>query len=421
MRKHAPAVGGLTALALALAACGGGSGDGGGGGEDGEATISFFTDKAAWEPDFDAMNEASAGAGMTLEFTGYSDPAAYDSFITQSFRTNDVPDLFTWHTGPQLGELVEQGLVAETTDLWTEFEEQGLVPEGLIDNYTYDGRQYCVPLHVSYWAMYYNIATFEEYGLQEPQTWDELMTTAQTLVENGEVPFHQMNIIFEFVWFMAMLAGSSPETYEGLQTGDASYLDPEVVEVMEQWGRMIDDGYYVDPGVQTDPQTLLSSGDVAMAYFGTFFTGQLEEAGAVSGEDYGVFPMPNLDPDTAQQQMVLETGPLCVGSGAENEEAALEYSSWWLSDAAQTEWIAAHGDVPVNPNVETSDQELADLVQTVNDGDFQIQQRYLEATPLPVYNASTEVFGEFVTNGGDPMPALERLQSEAEAYWAEQE
>ncbi|MFC4554149.1 ABC transporter substrate-binding protein [Georgenia faecalis] len=427
MRKSVCATAALSALALTLAACSGASddgdptatGDGDAPAED--VTISFYTDKAAWEPSFEEMNTVSEPEGLTLSFTGYSDPTAYDAFVKQAFRTDSVPDLFTWHTGGQLAELVEQGLVAETTDLWAEAEANGDVPEGLIDNYTIDGKQYCVPLNVVYWTMYYNKNIFDEHGLEVPTTWEELETVADTLVENDVVPFHQMNIIFEFVWFQALLAGHSPETYEGLQTGEASYTDPEVVEVMEQWGEMMDNGYFIDPGVSTDPQTLLSTGEVAMAYFGTFFTGQLDSVGAVSGTDYGVFPVPNMNPDTETNQMILETGPLCVGAGAENEQAALDYSAWWMGEDAQGAWSSSRGDVSFNPKAEVADPELATLVEAVGNDEFQVQMRYLEATPLPVYTLSTEIFGDFVTNNPDPVPGLERLQAEAEAYWAEQE
>ncbi|AYY13720.1 extracellular solute-binding protein [Actinobacteria bacterium YIM 96077] len=422
-RNSVMGIGATASLALILAACSGSDGGDSGGGDNEDVTLGFFTDKAAWESSFDAMNEVSGEHGMTLDFTGYSDQTAFDSFVKQSFRTDSVPDLFTWHTGGELADLVDEGLVAETTDLWAEAEENGLVPDGLIDNYTYDGKQYCVPLNVAYWPVYYNIELFEQYDLDVPETWDELMQVADVLVENGEVPFHQMNMIFEFVWFQAMLAGNSPEVYEGLQTGDASYTDPEVVEVMEQWKQMIDDGYFIDPGVTTDPQALLANGDVAMAYFGTFFTGQLTDVGAEAGEDYGVFTMPNMNPEVENRQMILETSPLCVGAGSENEEAALEYSAWWMTNEAQNTWSADRGDVSFNPNVDVADPTLSALVDEVNseESGFTIQQRYLEATPVPIYSVASEIFGEFVTNAPDPMPGLERLQAEAEDYWAGQE
>src|SRR5699024_2448874 len=102
--KMAMATAILASAALALTACSGG-GEEGGGGDPAEATLGFFTDKAAWESSFDDMNAASDGVAPQLEFTGYSDPTAYDAFIKQSFRTDERPDLFTWHTGDQLGEL----------------------------------------------------------------------------------------------------------------------------------------------------------------------------------------------------------------------------------------------------------------------------------------------------------------------------
>ncbi|WP_426186148.1 ABC transporter substrate-binding protein [Microbacterium sp. TWP3-1-2b2] len=410
-----------TAAVLTLAGCStGASGDD----TDGVVTLDFFMDKAAWEPTFDAMNEVSEkDEQMTLEViqTPGSDAGAYDSFVKQAFQTKDVPDLFTWHTGESLGELVERDLVAETTDIWTEAEKEGLVPEGLKDNYTFDGKQYCVPLNVVYWAMYYNKHVFEEHGIEVPTTFEELMDAAVTLKAAGVTPFHQMNVFFEFVWFMALAAGEDPEAYAALGTDDGSFLDPSIVESTEQWKQMMDDGWFIDPGVQTDPQTLLSTGEVAMAYFGTFLTGQLTAIDQVAGEDYGIFTFPNMNADVEDTQMVLETGPLCVGKGADNEKAALEYSKWWLGDDAQTVWTETRGDVSFNPNAPLADPELQNLVDTVNGGGYQIQPRFMEMVPLPVYNRSTEVFGEFVSNNGDPDAVLEELQKENEAYWSEQD
>lgn len=414
--------------ALLFTACGGDNGDspgvdptGNGGGENPPAAsgpISFVTDKAAWESSFDDMNSVSGD--LTLEFTGYSDPVAYDTYVRQAFRTNDKPDLFTWHTGGQLQELVEQGLVAETTDIWTDAEAEGLVPEGLKDQYTFDGQQYCVPLNVVYWAVYYNKQIFEDNGLEPPTTWADLEEIMNTLKANDITPFHQMNFIFEFVYFMAMLAGQNPETYLGILDGNASYLDDDVSVVMDKWQEMIQGGDFIDPGVTGDPQALLINGDVAMAYFGTFFTGQLTGIDAIAGEDYGIFLMPNLNPDTTEQPMVLETGPLCVGADSENESAALEYSKWWLTTEAQTTWTESRGDVSFNPQVPIDDPELSALVESVNVDNVRIVPRFLEGSPQPVYQLSTELFGDFVTNANDPRSIQEQLQAEADAYWAEQ-
>ena len=147
----------LGGSAIALAGCsrGGNSGSGAVETPDKLTTLNFFTDKAAWEPSFEDMNTVSKAVNMKLKFTGYSDPTAYDSFIKQAFRTKKVPDLFTWHTGAQMEELVNQKLVAETTEIWKKAEADKLVPEGLKDNYTFEDKQYGVPLNIADWAMYY--------------------------------------------------------------------------------------------------------------------------------------------------------------------------------------------------------------------------------------------------------------------------
>lgn len=411
----------IASAALALTACSGGEGGGGGGSsaDPADVTLSFFTDKAAWESSFDDMNEASEGVAPQLDFTGYSDPTAYDAFIKQAFRTDERPDLFTWHTGDQLTQLVDQGLVAETSDIWDEAIANGYVTEELAENYTYDGKQYCVPLNVAYWVMYYNKDVFAENGVQVPTTWEEFTQVADTLVANGVTPLHQMNIIFEFVWFQAILAGLDPEAYNGLSDGSVSYTDPTVVEAMNIWHDMQSDGYFIDPGVTTDPQTLLQTGEVAMAYFGTFFTGQLGDLGMVSGEDYGMFILPPVNPDLEETPVIVETGPLCVGAGSQNEEAALAYSKWWMGTDAQSAWSESRGDVSFNPEATVTDEALAQITAEATSDDVLQLRRYLEATPNDIYTVASEEFGAFVTNNDDPMGHLEAIQAAADAYWSE--
>ncbi|UQN28925.1 ABC transporter substrate-binding protein [Brachybacterium kimchii] len=407
-------LGAACALALLAAGCSGRNEDTG--------PLPFFTDKAAWEPSFADMNSASAGTGLTLDFTGYSDQVTYDSFIKQSFRTKERPDLFTWHTGSQLRELVANGLLAETTGLWRGAESEGNVPAGLKESFTVDGHQYGVPLNSAYWVMYYNRKVFAQHDLEPPDTWTDLKAAARTLKKSGVVPFFQMNMIFEFAWFQALLMGRDPQLYRNLQTGEASYTDPVVHEVMDTWRAMLRAGWFLDPGVATDPQTLLAQGHVAMAYYGTFFTGQLTSVGAEAGEDYGIFLLPNLAPEVETQQVALETGPLCAGADTHREEECLDYSGWWMSRDAQQAWTDSRGEPSFNPKVQVDDPELSDLLARIQDpdADVEIQERYLEATPLPVYTASQEVFGDFVTNAPDPTKGLERLQAESESYWREE-
>lgn len=406
-----------TISVLALASCGGSEDDGAKTG-----TLDFYTNKAAWEPDFDELNAQSKGdVDIKLNTTGYSDADQYDAFIKQSFRTDKSPGLFTWQTGPSLGELVEDDLVAETTDIWDKAVDEGWIDKGLRDAYTYDGKQYCVPMNIAYWVMYYNKNIFDEHDLKEPKTWKELDGIAKKLSGEGVTPYYQTSTLFTFPWFQQLVAGTDPKLYQGLATGKVKYTDPKIVEIMETWRDQQKDGWFSDAGSKIDPAVGLKQGDFAMINFGSFFNGSLDGAGMKSGEDYDMFVIPAVNPDLAKTPVAVESGPLCVAENSSQKTLGMEYSKWWMSPDAQTAWNKARGDVAFNPKAKVADPMLEELGDTVGGKDHETYDRYYEATPTPILTVALEQFGAFIANPGDPKPYLEKIQEEADKYWADQE
>ena len=72
-----------------------------------------------------------------------------------------------------------------------------------------------------------------------------------------------------------------------------------------------------------------------------------------------------------------------------------------------------------HPKVKASDPALSALLE--DQGNWQIQKRWLEATPNPIYTVASPLFGEFVTNPtDDPTPMLTKIQDAADKYWAGQ-
>jgi multiple sugar transport system substrate-binding protein len=418
-RKTGTVVAAFAAASLLLAGCAAG----GGGDDSGETTgtLDFYTNKAAWEPDFEELNATSeAEAEITLNTTGYSDANQYDAFIKQSFRTQKSPGLFTWQTGPSLTELVDEGLVAETTDIWTKAVDEGWVSEDLRATYTFDDKQYCVPMNIAYWVMYYNKNIFAEQGLEVPTTWEELNGVAEQLTSAGITPYYQTSTLFTFQWFQQMVAGTDPDLYNGLATGEVKYTDPEIVDIMNVWLEQAEAGWFSDAGSTVDPAVGLKQGDYAMINFGSFFNGSLDGAGMVSGEDYDMFVIPATNPDLPQTPVAVESGPLCVAESSSQKALGLAYSDWWMSPEAQTAWSDARGDVAFNPKATVADPMLEKLGTTVASEDYVLYDRYFEATPTPILTVALEQFGAFIANPSDPMPFLETIQAEADTYWADQ-
>lgn len=399
-------------LMLALTACGSSGGEK-------KTTLKLYNDKGAWKPFFTEMGKQSKSKiGLDVNPVGYTDEPTYESFIKASFRTSNKPDLFTWHVGPQLNEIVKAGQVADTSDIWKKGVADGDLTKQIEKYYTVDGKQYCVPLNVSYWVMYYNKKVFADAGVQPPASWADLMATAGKLKAKGVTPFYQTSILFSFVWFQQLLIGSDPELYNKLATGKAKYTDPGVVAVMKQWKDMIDKGYMSDPGDKTEPAALLKSGKAAMIPDGTWFNTSLTQAGLKSGTDYGTFVIPNVNPSLKDTSMAFESGPLCSLKKAPDPDANKKFSQWWVGKDAQTTWSTSRGDVSANPRVSIPDTSLAQLSQQAGSGKYKLYNRYFEATPPPIMTAALDAFGAFEVKPDSYQQQLSNIQKAADDYWS---
>lgn len=401
--------------AVLLAACGGNGAEA----PKQKTELTLYNDKGAWSEYFEQMGALSKqSVGLSMKPTGYTDSAQYQAFIKASFRTNVKPDLFTWQTGGMLAEIVKQKQVADTTAIWQEAVANGDLPQDLAPYFTVDGKQYCVPLNVAYWGMFYNKKIFDEHGLRPPETWDDLVKIADTLKQNDVKAFYHTSVLFSFVWFEQLMAGMDPDLYDRLSTGQAKYTDPGVVAVMQKWKELIDAGYFINPGDKTDPGDVLKNGKAAMVSFGTWFNTSMTQREMKAGEDYGFFVIPNVDASLPKTSMIFESGPLCSLAEAPDPAASAKYLKWWTTAEAQEKWATARGDVSANPKVEIADEALGQVTKDAGSGEYRLVNRYFEATPPPILTAALDGFSKFVTDTSTLQEVLETIQKEADEYWS---
>ncbi|REE98833.1 ABC transporter substrate-binding protein [Thermomonospora umbrina] len=402
------------AAMLALAGCSGG--DSG----ESKTELRLYNDKGAWSKFFDQMGaQSKQEIGLNMKPVGYTDEPSYTAFIKASFRTKVKPDLFTWSTGGRLEEIVRQNQVAETTDIWQQAIKSGDLTQGLAKYYTVNGKQYCVPLNTAYWGMFYNKKIFAQHKLEPPKTWNDLMTIAETLKSKGQVPFNHTTptSLFSFVWFEQLLAGTDPDLYERLGTGKASFTDPGVVKVMEQWKGMIDKGWFSNPGDKNDPADHFKSGKAAMVSSGTWFNTSMTQRGLKQGDDYGFFFIPNVNAALPQRSLIFESGPLCSLRKAPDVAASTKYLKWWITPSAQEKWANSRGDVSGNPKVKVADPELSRITKDAADPQNRLVLRFFEAVPAPVLTAALDGLGGFLVKPDTYMKVLETIQKANEEYW----
>lgn len=388
-------------------------------GKTGGETLKLYNDKGAWKDYFNQVGALSKQQiGSPLSPVGYTDENAYQAFIKASLRTNVKPDLFTWATGAQLEALVQQNAVADTSAIWKDAISRGYLSPQLEPYYTVAGKQYCVPLNVAYWGMFYNKHVFAKYNLQPPKTWSDLENIMSTLKSNGVIPMYQTSILFSFVWFEQLLAGSAPDTYNALATGKAKYTDQPVVDAMKLWQTEENAGYFTDPSIKTQPQSLLKSGQVAMVPFGTWFNTSMTGEGQKPGVDYGFFTIPNVSPSLPKTSVVFETGPLCGLARAPHLDDTMRALNWWLTPDAQSKWAGSRDDVSANPKAPINDPSLKSIATAAGNGQYNLINRYFEAAPPPVLTAALDAFGAFMVHPDSYMDQLKTIQKAADDYWA---
>jgi multiple sugar transport system substrate-binding protein len=384
------------------------------------APLKLYNDKGAWSPYFDQMGSLAKkqiDVGMTP--VGYTDENTYQAFIDASFRTDVKPDLFTWQVGGQLEQIASLGQVANTSALWKQAIADGNLPASLEPYYTVNGQQYCVPLNVSYWGMFYNKHIFEKYGLQPPTTWAQFLNVAKTLNSHGVTPFYETTTLFTFVWFQQLLAGTDPTLYNQLADGKASYTSPGVVNAMKIWQTFIDDGYMSNPGLSTNPATLLQQGTVAMVPFGSWFNTSMTQLNLKPGKDYGYFVIPNVNPALPKTSVIFESGPLCAPASAPDPAASTKFMTWWLGQQPQQLWSSSRGDLSANPKVTLAgNADLSAVAANVRAGNYNLLLRYYEATPPPILNTALEVFANFMVHPSSLMTDLDQIQAAANTYWS---
>jgi ABC-type glycerol-3-phosphate transport system substrate-binding protein len=388
-------------------------------GKTGGEALTLYNDKGAWKPYFTQVGAlAKSQIGSDLQPVGYTDENTYQAFIKASLRTNVKPDLFTWATGGELQSLVQQNVLADTSALWSDAISRGYLSTQLEPYYTVGGKQYCVPLNVAYWGMFYNKHVFDKYQLQPPKTWSDFENIMSTLKSNGVTPMYQTSTLFSFVWFEQLLAGSDPDTYNALATGKAKYTDPAVVSAMKMWQSEEDAGYFTDPTIKTQPQALLQDSTVGMVPFGTWFNTSMTGEGQKPGVDYGFFMIPNVNASLPKTSVVFETGPLCALANAPHLADSMRALNWWLTPDAQSKWAGSRDDVSANPKAPISDPALTTVTQAAGSGQYNLINRYFEAAPPPVLTAALDAFGAFMVKPSSYMDQLQTIQKAADQYWA---
>ncbi len=228
--------------------------------------------------------------------------------------SNDLPDIFTYFPGRPLQVLIDMDAVV---DIEEEFGRLGIydsIDSGAVSLLkTFEGNQgglHALPIGMNLEGFWYNKQIFEEYDLEVPETWDDMLAVCETLTENGVTA---IGLGGKQKWPVTRLMNAyimrsmGPEAMYQASVGEIPFDDPGFIEAGEMVKSMVDAGYFGDGYItmeNADAENMLMSGQCAMIYDGSWIVGNLlnDPEKNPLGEDVGFFNIPAVTGGASDQE-----------------------------------------------------------------------------------------------------------------------
>lgn len=231
--------------------------------------------------------------------------------------------------------------------------------EPLLNYFTVDGELRSFPFNNSTPLLYLNADAFEEAGLDPedpPADLAEIREYAEALTiedDDGQVEQYGFGAAV-YGWFIEQFMARAARPYCDNDNGrsdratEALFDDPAVVDLVEWWIEMIEDGYAVQIGRSTDDgQSAFTTGRAAMTLESTgSLGGFLEQADFEVGTGY--FPL--IDADDPGGSIIGGASLWINGEGHTDEEvrASWEFVQYLLTPESQSVWHAGTGYLSVD-------------------------------------------------------------------------
>ncbi|MGI8984794.1 MAG: extracellular solute-binding protein [Acidimicrobiales bacterium] len=339
------------------------------------------------------------------------------SLLTDAVRagigSGGPPDLVQSHAFSAAG----QGLAEPLDDLWAAHLTEAEFFPGAVEDVTWAGRRYGVPLDTNALVLLYNADLLRQAGVAEPgpaMTFAEFETLVQQLTsaDGQRRGFVVPNSTW---WTYGWIRANGGETVEIGDDGRVQlHLDsPEVVQAVSFLSGLIRKGYAFGPRAADshtgDAVALFASGSVAIHASGSWDLVALRRG--LPGADFRAALMPR--GPTGASGSAMGGSSMWVPKGAAQRELAFEFMTHLISDASALRLAKEEGRLPVRPRV-FDDPFFAEPALQV----FLEQLRTAHPPKLGAFDGPSEQFTAaledvFRPGGADPRVALKNAQAGA--------
>lgn len=401
-----------------------------GGGSDSDKTIVFWNvgtegaDKELYEYAIEQF-QAKSESGYTI----VNQPTQNDKYkekLVIAMSSGECPDMYTSWSGGPMNEYIDSGYAQPLDDLYEKYGVKDRFMEGALEQSSYNGKIYAVPVkNISVAGVYYNKSLFEKYNVAVPTTVSELEAACDTFVKNGIVPFALANgpKWTGSMYFQCLAARKGGlEPFQKACDGSGSFED----ECFEYAGTKIQD--WVNKGYFPDGFNSMSEDDgqakqlfyteaAAMYLTGSWNTAAFKTDSEDGGSDFysriGWFNFPAVDGSSADASILCGTlGDQFISFNCTDEklDAAFEFSTYLSNEDTVDKFVEAALIPPIKGIEEKITDPLSKQIVDAANGAGAVQLWYDQYLSPSVANAhldgNQEVFGMTMT----PQDANKKMQ-----------
>ncbi len=278
----------------------------------------------------------------------------YDTKLNALIAAGTTPDCYICNPGPNLTQYVEAGAAADLTDILTNKEADwyGTFTKGIFDRMTYDGKIYAVPTNFAAALVFYNTDIFKECGVEPPTTFDEWLTTCQTIKDKGYTP---ISCSAGTAWCLSMIAGylcdreGGPDNLVNANAGTGDkWMDKSFINAGNDLVKLSKFFQDTAAGDSNDQATAnFYNGDAAMLVQGSWAIAQINGANADFQSKCGVFSFPGVEGGADPNRMIVKTDNLVMSSTTKHQDAVIALMKMFTDDEAQKYTAEVAGKIPV--------------------------------------------------------------------------
>lgn len=321
--------------------------------------VTYFAGSDAYAPVWkEVCNDYMADhPGITIVDESQPTSGSNDLFKTKvqaDLSAGNPADLVLYYTGEAYTKTFEDtGLFVEFSDILKDDPEwAGNFKESPLENVQYQGKQYALPFIGYYEGLFYNKALFDQYGLEEPTSWDNILKANEVFSQNDIVTL-AMSLSMPYITTENFIMAAAGKENHRNYFDDSWAIALDCIAELYKNGGLPKDTFTIS---EDDIRLLFSEGKAAMMINGSWCTDSLQD-----NPDMRIISMPTLPGGTGGESCAIagfSSGWHMTKDAYERSGETLKFLKYLTSPEIMAKFIAYGGSSAINCEAPENSSEL---------------------------------------------------------------